>query len=63
MTEQKETIMGLALKHFLYLLKDLVAYSWVNEVWWPLPLVLIIMAIGFLALTTQVATPYIYTLF
>lgn len=55
--------MALALKHLGRLLKDLVAYSWINEVWWPLPVVFILLAVGFLALTTQFATPYIYTLF
>lgn len=55
--------MMLALKHFFRLLKDIGAYSWVNRVWWPIPLVLILLAIGILAVTTQVATPYIYTLF
>ncbi len=53
----------LAIKHFLRMLKDLVAYSWANECWWPLPLILILLFVGLLAFTTQVATPYIYTLF
>ena len=55
--------MLLALKHFFRLWKEIIAYSWVNEVWWPVPLVLILFAIGILAMTTQIATPYIYTLF
>lgn len=55
--------MLLALRHGVRLLKDLAAYSWANEVWWPLPIVLVLLAVGFLALTTQVVTPYIYTLF
>lgn len=55
--------MALVLKHLVQLFRDLVAYSWVNEVWWPLPVVIILLAIGSLALTTQLATPYIYTLF
>ncbi len=55
--------MLLALKHFFRLLKSIIAYSWVNELWWPIPLVLILLAIGILAFTTQIATPYIYTLF
>jgi hypothetical protein len=53
----------LALRHFGRLIRDLVAYSWVNEVWWPLPVMLVLLVVGFLAFTTQVATPYIYTLF
>ena len=55
--------MVLALKHFVLLLKDIVVYSWVNEVWWPLPVTIILLAIGVLAFTTQAAMPYIYTLF
>ena len=55
--------MLLELKHFLRLLSDILAFSWANEVWWPFPLVLILLIIGLLAFTTQVATPYIYTLF
>lgn len=55
--------MMLALRQGARLLRDLTAYSWVNEVWWPLPVVLLLLSVGILALTTQVATPYIYTLF
>ncbi len=55
--------MALALRHFFRLLKDVTAYSWVNEVWWPIPLLLILLGLGILAATTQVATPYIYTIF
>ena len=53
----------LALKNLARFLGDMVAYSWVNEVWWPLPMLLLLVGIGFVALTTQVATPYLYTLF
>ena len=55
--------MLLALKHLLVLFSDLVAYSWVNENWWSIPIVLVLLAIGILAVTSQVAAPYIYTLF
>ena len=55
--------MPLALKHLIRLFRDIAAYSWVNSVWWPLPVVLILLTIGFLAVSTQVAMPYIYTLF
>jgi hypothetical protein len=53
----------LALRHFFRLLGDLIVYSWVNEVFWPLPVVVILVLLGILAFTAQVATPYIYTLF
>ena len=55
--------MVLVIKHVLQLLWNLVAYSWSNEIWWPMPVVLALLIIGFLAVTTQVAMPYIYTLF
>jgi hypothetical protein len=53
----------LALRHGARFFGDLFAYCWTNEVWWPLPVVFVLLSVGFLALTTQVATPYIYTLF
>ena len=53
----------LALRHIGRLIRDLAAYSWVNEIWWPLPVVLVLLGVGFLAFTTQVTTPYIYALF
>jgi hypothetical protein len=53
----------LALRHGARFVRDLLSYCWVNEVWWPLPVVFALLAVGFLAMTTQVATPYIYTLF
>lgn len=55
--------MVLRLKHFFRLLRDVVAYSWANEIWWPVPLLLLLLAIGILALTAQVSAPYIYTIF
>ena len=55
--------MILVLKHFFRLLKDISAYSWVNGVWWPVPFALILIAIGILGATTQMAAPYIYTIF
>lgn len=53
----------LMIKHVARLLRDLVAYSWINEIWWPVPVVMALVGIGFLAITTQLAVPYIYTLF
>jgi hypothetical protein len=53
----------LVINHVMRLLRDLVSYAWINEIWWPVPVVVAIVAIGFLAITTQLAVPYIYTLF
>ena len=55
--------MRLALRHFFRLFKDIIAYSWVNEVWWAVPLVMTLLAIGFMAVTAHMGTPYIYALF
>lgn len=55
--------MLLVLKHLFVLFSDLLAYSWVNENWWSIPVVLILLAVGILAVTSQVTAPYIYTLF
>jgi hypothetical protein len=51
------------LRHATQQLGHLFAYCWINQVWWPLPVVIMLLAIGVLVLSTQLATPYIYTLF
>jgi len=53
----------LILKHFFRLMKDVAVYSWVNEVWWPVPLLFVLLIIGILAVTAQISAPYIYTIF
>ena len=55
--------MGLMLEHFGRLVRDIASYSWVNEVWWPLPLFLTLLVIGALAFVTQVSAPFIYAIF
>jgi hypothetical protein len=50
-------------RHFGRLLLELVAYSVMNRVWWPVPLVLFLLAIGVVVIVGQTAAPFIYTLF
>ncbi len=51
------------LRHFGRLFVELVAYSLVNRVWWPVPLVLFLLALGAFIVIGQTAAPFIYTLF
>jgi len=50
-------------RHFGRLLLELVAYSVMNRVWWPVPLVLFLLTIGVVVIVGQTAAPFIYTLF
>lgn len=51
------------LRHLGRLFKELTVFSVVNRVWWPLPLVLLLMALGLVVAIGQTAAPFIYTLF
>ncbi len=51
------------LRHAARLFLELVAYSIVNRVWWPVPLVMLLMAVGLVVVIGTTAAPYIYTLF
>lgn len=51
------------LRHLGRLFAELTAYSLVNRVWWPVPLVLLLLLLGALIVIGQVSAPFIYTLF
>jgi hypothetical protein len=51
------------LRHLLLLLKTLLRYSAVNDVWWPIPMVITLLLVIVLAIAGQTAAPFIYTLF
>jgi hypothetical protein len=51
------------LRHLGRLFLELTAYSVVNRVWWPVPLVLLLLALGLVVFIGQTAAPFIYTLF
>lgn len=54
----------LRLRHSWRLLRELVALSVINRVWWPVPLVLLLLLAGALMLAAQVVAPFtVYTLF
>ena len=44
-------------------LVEVARYCRVNEVWWPLPLFILLLLIGFAAVLGQTVAPYIYTVF
>ena len=54
----------LFLKYLGRLFKEFLGFAWQNKAWWIVPMVLILLLMGFLILATQTAAPsFIYTLF
>ena len=51
------------LRHIGRLFLELFTYSVVNKVWWPIPLVILLLMVGLVAVIGQTAAPFIYTLF
>ena len=51
------------IRHTLALFSEIGAYSVVNRVWWPLPLLTLLLAAGLVVSVGQAAAPFIYTLF
>jgi hypothetical protein len=51
------------LRHLGRLFLELCAYSVMNRVWWPVPLVLVLLGLGAVVIVGQSAAPFIYTLF
>ena len=49
--------------HFGKLIQEFVGFAWENKAWWIIPIVLVLLLMGFLITTTQTAAPFIYTLF
>lgn len=50
------------LRHTGKLLRNLVGFAAENKVYWIVPLVLVLLLLGAVIMTTQAATPFIYTL-
>lgn len=50
-------------KHFVRLLREFGDFAWQNKAWWILPLVLVLLLVALLVVTSQTATPFVYTLF
>jgi hypothetical protein len=51
------------IRHLGRLFLELCAYSVMNRVWWPVPLVLVLLVLGAVVIVGQTAAPFIYTLF
>jgi len=51
------------LGHLGKLLGEFWAFAWQNKAWWMIPIVAIMLVLGILIATGQVAAPFIYTLF
>lgn len=51
------------LRHLWRLLKEFGAYTWEYKLWWLMPIVAVLLLLGFLALWGQTALVNIYTLF
>lgn len=50
-------------KHLGHLLAELGRYAARNKAWWLVPMVIVLLALGFLIVTGQATAPFIYTLF
>lgn len=50
------------LRHSGKLLRDLFGFAAKHKVYWIVPLVLVLLLLGFVIATSQAATPFIYTL-
>lgn len=50
-------------RHLGRLLKEFVGFAWQNKVWWIVPMVLVLLLLGFLIVSSQTVAPFIYTLF
>ena len=51
------------LKHLGRLLKEFFGFAWHNKAWWIVPIVLILLLLGFLIISGSAVAPFIYTLF
>lgn len=52
-----------SLRHLWSLLSDVVEYAWRERIWWLLPMVLALLALGGVVVATGAAAPFLYTLF
>jgi hypothetical protein len=51
------------LRHLGHLLAEVGRYALRHRAWWLVPLVVVMLLLGLLIATGQVAAPFIYTLF
>jgi Family of unknown function (DUF5989) len=51
------------LKHLGRLLNEFGKFAWHNKAWWIVPVVLVLLLLGFFIATSTAVAPFIYTLF
>ena len=51
------------LKYLVQLIGEFFGFAWHNKAWWIVPIVLILLLLGFVIFAGQTAAPFIYTLF
>lgn len=51
------------LRYIGRLLGEFFEFAWQNKAWWIIPVVLLLLALGFFIATTTTVAPFIYTLF
>lgn len=51
------------LKYIGRLVKEFFQFAWHNKAWWIVPVVLILLLLGFLIISGSAVAPFIYTLF
>ena len=48
------------LRHLGKLLREFFGFAWQNKVWWIVPMVLVLLALGLLIVSSQTVAPFIY---
>lgn len=51
------------LRHLGRLIREFLGFAWQNKAWWIVPVVLTLLLLTALAVMSQGAAPFIYTLF
>jgi len=49
--------------HLGRLLREVWDFAWQNKAWWLVPVVIVLLILGGLIISGQMAAPFIYTLF
>ena len=52
-----------AIKYLGRLLREFFEFAWHNKAWWIIPIVLVLLLLGFIVVSGSSVAPFIYTLF
>jgi hypothetical protein len=52
-----------AIKYLGRLLREFGEFAWHNKAWWIVPIVLVLLLLGFIVVSGSSVAPFIYTLF